>query len=94
MTDKSKLRRLIIFIVSGVFMAFCLVVLLLMNSSLWPKLMGGYDLVCDRESLRQLVKSGGWAAPLIFVAIQIGQVLFAPIPGDVTGFLGGYIFGA
>jgi uncharacterized membrane protein YdjX (TVP38/TMEM64 family) len=93
MADKTKLRRLIIFIVGGVFMASCLVVLLLLNSSLWTKLIGYYDLFCDRESLHQLVKSSGWAAPLIFVAIQIGQVLFAPIPGDVTGFLGGYIFG-
>jgi uncharacterized membrane protein YdjX (TVP38/TMEM64 family) len=94
MTGKTKLRRLIIFIVGGVFLASCLVVLLLMNSSLWAKLVGCYDLFCDRESVRQLVNSSGWAAPLIFIAIQIGQVLFAPIPGDVTGFLGGYIFGA
>jgi uncharacterized membrane protein YdjX (TVP38/TMEM64 family) len=94
MTDKTKLRRLIMFIVGGVFLASCLVVLLLLNSSLWAKLVSCYDLVCDRESIRQLVKSSGWAAPLTFVAIHLGQVLFAPIPGDVTGFLGGYIFGA
>ena len=94
MTDKTKLRRLIIFIVGGVFLASCAVLLLLMNSSLWAKLVGYYDLFCDRESIHQLVKSSGWAAPLIFIAIQFGQVLFAPIPGDVTGFLGGYIFGA
>jgi uncharacterized membrane protein YdjX (TVP38/TMEM64 family) len=94
MTAKTKLRRLVIFIVGGVFLAACLVVLLLMNSSLWAKFVGCYDLFCDRESIHQLVKSSGWAAPLVFIAIQIGQVLFAPIPGDVTGFLGGYIFGA
>ena len=94
MTDKTKLRRLIIFIVGGVFLSSCLVILLLMNSSLWAKLVGCYDLFCDRESVRHLVKTSGWAAPLIFIGIQIGQVLFAPIPGDVTGFLGGYIFGA
>jgi uncharacterized membrane protein YdjX (TVP38/TMEM64 family) len=94
MTDKTKLRRLIIFIVGGVFLSSCVVVFLLMNSSLWAKLVGCYDLFCDRESVRHFVKSSGWAAPLMFIAIQIGQVLFAPIPGDVTGFLGGYIFGA
>ena len=94
MTDKTKLKRLILFIVGGVFLASCLVALLLLNGSIWAKVVGCYDLVCDRESIHQLVKSSGWAAPLIFVAIQIGQVLFAPIPGDVTGFLGGYIFGA
>jgi uncharacterized membrane protein YdjX (TVP38/TMEM64 family) len=84
-----------IFLAGGIFLASCLVVVLLLtNSSLWAKLVGCYDLFSDRESIHQLVKSSGWAAPLIFVAIQIGQVLFAPIPGDVTGFLGGYIFGA
>jgi uncharacterized membrane protein YdjX (TVP38/TMEM64 family) len=88
MTDKTKMRRLIIFIVGGVFLASCIVALLLLNGSIWAKFVGCYDLVCDRESIHQLVKSSGWAAPLIFVAIQIGQVLFAPIPGDVTGFLG------
>jgi uncharacterized membrane protein YdjX (TVP38/TMEM64 family) len=94
MTDKTKLRRLIIIVVGGVFLSSCVVILLLMNSSLWAKLVGCYDLFCDRESVRHFVKSSGWAAPLMFIAIQIGQVLFAPIPGDVTGFLGGYIFGA
>jgi len=94
MTDKAKLKRLIIFIVCGVFVASCLVALLLLNGSIWARVAGCYDLFCDRESVHHLVKSSGWAAPIIFVGIQIGQVLFAPIPGDVTGFLGGYIFGA
>jgi len=94
MTDKSRLRRMIILIGGGVFLASGLLVLLLWNSSLWSKVMGCYDLFRDREWVRQFVKSSGWAAPITFVGLQIGQVLFAPIPGDVTGFLGGYIFGA
>jgi len=94
MTDKSRLKRMIILIGGGVFLASCLVVLLLLKSSLWTKVMGCYDLFCDRDWVRQFVKSSGWAAPITFVGLQIGQVLLAPIPGDVTGFLGGYIFGA
>ena len=39
MNEKTKLKRLIIFVVSGVFLSSCLVVLLLMNSSLWAKLV-------------------------------------------------------
>ena len=31
--------------------------------------------------------------PLYFVAIQLGQVLFAPIPGQLMGLLGGWLFG-
>src|SRR5262249_22723603 len=30
---------------------------------------------------------------LVFVGIQALQVVIAPIPGEVTGFLGGYVFG-
>jgi len=94
MTDNAKLKRLLFFIVGGVLLASCLVALLLLNSSLWTKLLSCYNLISDREWVHEFVKSSGWAAPLIFIGVQIGQVLFAPIPGDVTGFLGGYIFGA
>jgi uncharacterized membrane protein YdjX (TVP38/TMEM64 family) len=93
MTDKSRLRRLILFIVGGVFLASCVVFLLLLNSSLWTHLQSCYDLLCNRQWVRQFVKSSGGAAPITFIGLQIGQVLFAPIPGDVTGFLGGYLFG-
>lgn len=94
MTDKSRLKHLIILAAGGVFLASCVAVLVLMNSSLWAKLMGCYDLFCDRQWVRQAVSSSGWAAPFLFVGLQIGQVVLAPIPGDVTGFLGGYLFGA
>jgi len=94
MIDKSRLKRMAIFVVGGIFLASCLVfVLLLTNSGLWAKLVGGYDLFCDRQLVRRVANSSGWAAPFIFVGLQIGQVVFAPIPGDVTGFLGGYMFG-
>lgn len=94
MTDKARLKRMVIIIVGGVFLASCLVALLLLNSSLWTKLICYYDLFCNREWVRQMVKSSGWASPLVFLSLQMGQVVFAPIPGDVTGFLGGYMFGA
>jgi len=29
----------------------------------------------------------------VFIAIQALQVVLAPVPGEVTGFLGGYVFG-
>jgi len=47
----------------------------------------------DHEFLRaELDKWGVWA-PLVFIAIQALQVVIAPIPGEVTGFLGGFVFG-
>ena len=78
------------------------VVLLLMSSIFLLLLVPGirsqlrscYEVVSDREAVRQLVVDHGWWAPLIFMGMQVGQVLFAPIPGEVTSLLGGYVFGA
>lgn len=62
-----------------------------------PLLQGlgvAYDLLTDRDRVTNYVRSFGHAAPLVFIAIQILQVIFAPIPGEATGFIGGYLFGA
>jgi uncharacterized membrane protein YdjX (TVP38/TMEM64 family) len=43
--------------------------------------------------VRDFIASFGLGAPLIFMGIQILQVIFAPVPGEATGFIGGYLFG-
>jgi uncharacterized membrane protein YdjX (TVP38/TMEM64 family) len=43
--------------------------------------------------MNDFISSFGPFAPLVFVGLQILQVLFAPIPGELTGFIGGYLFG-
>ena len=53
-----------------------------------------YTLLIDRERVTAYVASFGRTAPLVFMIIQIGQVILAPIPGEATGFIGGYLFGA
>jgi uncharacterized membrane protein YdjX (TVP38/TMEM64 family) len=52
-----------------------------------------YSVFFDRQRLAHFIKSFGSVSPLIFIALQVFQVLFAPIPGEVTGFLGGFIYG-
>jgi uncharacterized membrane protein YdjX (TVP38/TMEM64 family) len=47
----------------------------------------------DRYFLRDTVASWGWAAPLVFIAIQALQVIISPIPGEITGPVGGALFG-
>ncbi len=47
----------------------------------------------DRKRLADYINSFGRLSPLIFIALQVFQVLFAPIPGEVTGFLGGFLYG-
>jgi uncharacterized membrane protein YdjX (TVP38/TMEM64 family) len=51
------------------------------------------ELFADRKRLRALVLSYGDLAPLIFIGLQVTQVVISFIPGEATGFLGGFIFG-
>jgi uncharacterized membrane protein YdjX (TVP38/TMEM64 family) len=47
----------------------------------------------DQDFLRKTVQAWGWMAPVVFIAIQALQVIIAPIPGEVTGPVGGALFG-
>lgn len=53
----------------------------------------GGDWEEGRRLLSELVDGFGAAKPYAYVALQVAQVLFAPIPGQVIGLLGGYFFG-
>jgi uncharacterized membrane protein YdjX (TVP38/TMEM64 family) len=50
-------------------------------------------LYSEKRFLKQTLRQWGILAPVIFIALQALQVIIAPIPGDVTGILGGYLFG-
>jgi uncharacterized membrane protein YdjX (TVP38/TMEM64 family) len=52
------------------------------------------DVMNNGTRARESILSYGFLAPLIFMGLQILQVLFAPVPGEATGILGGYLFGA
>src|SRR5438445_12449582 len=47
----------------------------------------------DKKFLKETVRSWGWMAPLVFIAIQAPQVIISPIPGEITGPVGGALFG-
>jgi uncharacterized membrane protein YdjX (TVP38/TMEM64 family) len=70
-----------------------LLVIIATTPDVWAQARRWYGLVTDREWLRAAVESCGWAAPFVFIGIQIAQVIAAPVPGEATGFIGGYIFG-
>jgi uncharacterized membrane protein YdjX (TVP38/TMEM64 family) len=53
----------------------------------------GWHFFADKERVNRFVSSFGGYAPLVFIGLQTLQVLFAPIPGEFTGFVGGYLFG-
>jgi uncharacterized membrane protein YdjX (TVP38/TMEM64 family) len=50
-------------------------------------------LYVDKHFLKQTLREWGLLAPVIFITLQALQVIIAPIPGEVTGILGGFLFG-
>ncbi len=69
-------------------------VLLFFSDALADLIRRLYALLIDRERTQAFIQSFGPWAPLAFMAVQVGQVILAPIPGEATGFIGGYLFGA
>ena len=47
----------------------------------------------DKRFLKHTLREWGILAPVIFIGLQALQVIISPIPGDLTGILGGYLFG-
>src|SRR5690606_8110637 len=50
-------------------------------------------LFSDPATARETIGGLGAAAPLAFIAMQIAQVVIAPLPGQVSGLIGGFLFG-
>jgi uncharacterized membrane protein YdjX (TVP38/TMEM64 family) len=76
-----------------ILIAFSALFLSIFWNYLSPWVVDWYSLVTSKEKARAWLMSFGSAAPLVFIIIQSLQVVIAPIPGEATGFLGGYLFG-
>jgi len=50
-------------------------------------------LYSSRREVKHLLERAGPYAPIVFIILQALQVVLAPIPGEATGFLGGWVFG-
>src|SRR5574337_120407 len=62
----------------------------------WVSLDGWRDLLTyytDEEAVARYIKTFGPYGPLVFIGLQVLQVVAAPIPGEATGIIGGYLFG-
>ena len=86
---QSKLKR------AGV---ICLLVLFAFiiyqyHSQLWIQSAKLWNVLLDHHHLRDFILSFGVYSPLVFILLQVVQVVVAPIPGGATEFLGGYLFG-
>lgn len=63
-------------------------------TALWEKIARWYTLVTGPEQVEVFLRAWGpIGAPMAFIGVQILQVMLAPIPGEASGFAGGYLFG-
>ncbi|MFB6072583.1 MAG: TVP38/TMEM64 family protein [Halobacterium sp.] len=67
------------------------VAVLAVGSAAFARLVPALD---DPGALRTWVLSFGALAPVAFVGLQALQVVVAPVPGQILGFAGGYLFGS
>lgn len=51
------------------------------------------SLLSNRDKLVESVQSFGPFAPLLYILLQITQTVVAPIPGQIVGSVGGFLFG-
>lgn len=62
-------------------------------ASLSGVLMWAAPGLADPEWVRTEIAALGTLAPVAFVALQAAQVVLAPVPGQVVGGVGGFLFG-
>ncbi len=52
-----------------------------------------FEFYANDKAIAQYVRDSGPYGPIVFIVLQALQVVLAPIPGEATGILGGYLFG-
>lgn len=86
MKQKIRLTCALVFVFGAALVAFN-------YEKIFPWFGFFFQVLADKEKTTELIRSFGYFAPLAFIGVQVLQVVFAPIPGEATGFLGGYLFG-
>ncbi|MBW1615308.1 MAG: TVP38/TMEM64 family protein [Deltaproteobacteria bacterium] len=81
------------YIVVGLSALTAIILLYIFRAEIYAKSNYYYKALSDKEKVENFILSFGAGAPLIFIILQIAQVIFAPIPGEASGFIGGYLFG-
>jgi uncharacterized membrane protein YdjX (TVP38/TMEM64 family) len=51
-------------------------------------------LYTEKKSFAEFLMSLGSYSPIFFILLQALQVVISPIPGELTGVVGGYVYGA
>ena len=91
---KKLLRRLlVVFALLGIVCGILLAIIW-DNAILRDGLLHLQIALENGNRLRESILAYGPLAPLLFIVLQLLQVIIAPVPGEMTGVLGGYLFGA
>lgn len=94
LSQKAKLKQLLIRVVLSLISFIAIVVLfVLFHQEIWHYTIKVYKNIIDIEKIQVFISSFGPLSGVVFVVLQALQVVFAPIPGELTGFIGGFLFG-
>lgn len=86
MNDSRDSRRLWPIVIGVVAVAVAIAALLYFGQPLLP-------LFSDPETARRTIGGLGFWAPFAFMLMQVAQVIIAPLPGQISGLIGGFLFG-
>lgn len=77
------------------FIVIGLLVLAVLSYLAWDVIAKGplMQLLSNRDQLIETINKAGLLAPLIYIILQTIQVVVAPIPGQIVGGVGGFLFG-
>lgn len=77
------------------FVIFGVLIIALLGYLTWDVIAKGplMQLLSNRDQLVHLMERTGFFAPLIYILLQILQTVVAPIPGQIVGGVGGFLFG-
>jgi uncharacterized membrane protein YdjX (TVP38/TMEM64 family) len=83
---RTRSHRSVLLSIIGLLLTSLLILAVWWGPTLWP-------IFSNHERFRAWIESYKSSAALVFVLVQCVQVLLFFIPGEVTQFAGGYIFG-
>lgn len=87
------LTRILPIVLFGIFFLIVCIFIFIHRDIFWCQIIRCDALFTNDERIENFITSFGIGAPVIFILLQIFQVVFAPIPGEASGIIGGYMFG-
>ena len=91
--SSKKLITILPIVLFSIFFIGVCVFIYIHREIFWCQITRCDTLFENNERIEEFLTSFGFGAPIIFIMLQTFQVVFAPIPGEASGVIGGYLFG-